>query len=95
VLPTERVSPSGVRSTGLHAAQAVAAGFAGAVFVGTLLLLLPITKAGLGGATLMELAFQRGAGNWTSTGLETVLRDGDLMLVAGPVARAEEFGQLQ
>jgi trk system potassium uptake protein TrkA len=41
------------------------------------------------------LAFKRGDGGWTNTGLDTVLRDGDVMLVAGPIARAEAFGQLQ
>jgi trk system potassium uptake protein TrkA len=41
------------------------------------------------------LAFKRGTGGWTNTGLDTVLRDGDVILVAGPINRAEAFGQLQ
>ncbi|PRY70265.1 trk system potassium uptake protein TrkA [Glaciihabitans tibetensis] len=41
------------------------------------------------------LAYKRGDENWRNTDLDTVLRDGDVMLVAGPTARAEAFGQLQ
>jgi trk system potassium uptake protein len=42
---------------GLHPAQTVVVGFAGAVMVGTLLLMLPIAKAGPGGASFMEALF--------------------------------------
>lgn len=41
----------------LHPAQAVVLGFAGAVTVGTLLLLLPGARAGDGGATVLEALF--------------------------------------
>jgi len=40
-----------------HPAQAVVAGFAAAVAVGTLLLLLPIARSGEGGATVMQALF--------------------------------------
>jgi trk system potassium uptake protein TrkH len=40
-----------------HPAQAVVAGFAAAVAVGTLLLLLPIARSGDGGATVLEALF--------------------------------------
>jgi trk system potassium uptake protein TrkH len=46
-----------VRHPRLHPAQAVVVGFAGAVSIGTLLLLLPVAKAGPGGATFMEALF--------------------------------------
>ncbi|WP_167047824.1 potassium transporter TrkG [Salinibacterium sp. ZJ454] len=48
---------SGLGRLGLHPAQAVVIGFAGAVIVGTLLLLLPISNAGPGSATFMEALF--------------------------------------
>lgn len=41
----------------LHPAQAVAAGFAAAVLVGTALLSLPIAKVGPGGASILEALF--------------------------------------
>ncbi|MBA3618139.1 MAG: TrkH family potassium uptake protein, partial [Acidothermales bacterium] len=41
----------------LHPAQAVVLGFASAVAAGTLLLLLPISRAGDGGATVLEALF--------------------------------------
>lgn len=40
-----------------HPAQMVVAGFAGAIGVGTILLLLPIAKGGEGGATALEALF--------------------------------------
>lgn len=40
-----------------HPAQVVVAGFAAAIGVGTLLLLLPIARAGEGGASVLEAAF--------------------------------------
>lgn len=55
--PTEREHPTAIGRPGLHPAQAVVVGFAGAVIVGTLLLLLPISKGGPGGASLMEALF--------------------------------------
>ncbi len=42
---------------GLHPAQTVVIGFAGAVMVGTLMLMLPIAKAGPGGASFIEALF--------------------------------------
>jgi potassium uptake TrkH family protein len=41
----------------LHPTQSIAAGFLGAIAVGTGLLLLPVAKAGPGGATFMEALF--------------------------------------
>lgn len=41
----------------LHPAQAVVVGFALAVLVGTLLLMLPISKAGVGGASFIDALF--------------------------------------
>jgi trk system potassium uptake protein TrkA len=41
------------------------------------------------------LAYKREGGSWQNTDLNTVLRDGDMMLVAGPTGKAEAFGQLQ
>src|SRR5688500_10931059 len=46
-----------VRRRRLHPAQAVVVGFAAAVSIGTLLLMLPVAKAGPGGATFMEALF--------------------------------------
>jgi len=40
-----------------HPAQVVAGGFAGTILIGTALLLLPIAKAGAGGATFLEAIF--------------------------------------
>jgi potassium uptake TrkH family protein len=45
------------RALRLHPAQAVVAGFAAAVLVGTGLLLLPVSKAGPGGAGVLEAFF--------------------------------------
>lgn len=57
MLHTERVLGGRVRRSGFHPAQTVVIGFAGAVIVGTLLLLLPISKSGPGGANFMEALF--------------------------------------
>ncbi|PRY70266.1 potassium uptake TrkH family protein [Glaciihabitans tibetensis] len=46
-----------VKSSGLHAAQLVVTGFAAAVLIGTVLLLLPISKSGPGGASFIEALF--------------------------------------
>ncbi|MET1042825.1 MAG: potassium transporter TrkG [Microbacteriaceae bacterium] len=57
MLPIQRAHRSGLGRLGVHPAQAVVIGFAGAVIGGTLLLLLPISKEGPGGATFMEALF--------------------------------------
>lgn len=41
------------------------------------------------------LAYKREGSGWKNTDLDTVLHDGDMMLVAGPTGKAEAFGQLQ
>lgn len=41
------------------------------------------------------LAYKREGSSWKNTDLDTVLHDGDMMLVAGPTGKAEAFGQLQ
>src|SRR5439155_26797566 len=41
----------------LHPAQVVASGFAGAIAVGTILLMLPIAKVGPGGASFVQALF--------------------------------------
>lgn len=41
------------------------------------------------------LAFKRGDSGWQNADAMTVLRDGDTMLVSGPTAKAEAFGQLR
>lgn len=41
------------------------------------------------------LAYKRGDGVWHNTNLDTVLREGEMMLVSGPIAKAEAFGQLR
>jgi hypothetical protein len=46
-----------MRRPDLHPTQAVVVGFANAVSIGTLLLFLPLAKAGPGGATFMEASF--------------------------------------
>ncbi|WP_033196700.1 TrkH family potassium uptake protein [Agromyces italicus] len=45
------------RAFSLHPAQTVVAGFAGAVLVGTALLMLPISKVGPGGASFVDALF--------------------------------------
>ncbi len=40
-------------------------------------------------------AFRRGTEPWRNTDFDTVLQDGDTILIAGPTKRAEEFGQLR
>ncbi|WP_208324085.1 TrkA family potassium uptake protein [Diaminobutyricimonas sp. TR449] len=41
------------------------------------------------------LAYKRGDSEWRNTDLDTVLEDGDTMLVSGPIGKAEAFGQLR
>lgn len=54
-----------------HPAQVIVLGFAGAVAVGTGLLMLPVSKAGIGGATFLE-AFFTATSSVCVTGLITV-----------------------
>ncbi|WP_241982954.1 MULTISPECIES: TrkH family potassium uptake protein [Cryobacterium] len=50
--------PGGVKTRRRpHPAQVVAGGFAGTILIGTALLMLPIAKAGAGGATFLEAIF--------------------------------------
>lgn len=56
--PRNRRSPAAPSSRFRpHPTQSIVAGFLGAIGVGTALLLLPVAKAGPGGATLMEALF--------------------------------------
>lgn len=45
------------------------------------------------GVTVM--AVRRGGAPWCNADADTVLQEGDTILVAGPTRRAEEFGQLR
>src|SRR4051794_4701931 len=52
-----RKGPVGLDRPGLHPAQLILLGFAGAIIVGALLLMLPFAKAGPGAATPLEAVF--------------------------------------
>jgi trk system potassium uptake protein TrkA len=41
------------------------------------------------------LAYKREGGDWRNTDVDTVLREGDTILVSGPTVKAEAFGQLR